>query len=147
MNKSYKKCNVFRKQDVELSVKQSDVGRGVSVDNGSSTASYTTCPPIDVDDMAEWDDDYADDIIIDEFDDFDETDGDTGGMVGSCGDWDGASGVMETEVAAPGSSSTPKTKKANAKTRQKKKAPGRGKGQKVVKWSREERLWLWECIC
>ena len=67
--------------------------------------------------------------------------------MGYGGDWDGASGLMETEVAAPGSSSTPKTKKANAKTRQKKKAPGKGKGQRVVKWSKEERLWLWECIC
>ena len=64
-------------------MKQSDVGRGVSVDNGSSTASYTTCPPIDVDDMAQWNND-AGDVVVDEFDDFDKNDEDRGvwwGMV------------------------------------------------------------------
>ena len=60
MKKSNNKSNVFRKQDVELYVKQSDVGRGVAVDNGSPTASYTTCRPNDVDDIAERNNDVDD---------------------------------------------------------------------------------------
>ena len=70
MKKSYNKSNVFRKQDVELDVKQSDVGRGVAVDNGSPTASYTTCRPNDVDDIAEQSNDVDDgaERVVDEFD-------------------------------------------------------------------------------
>ena len=68
MKKSYNKSNVFRKQDVELDVKQSDVGRGVVVDNGSPTASYTTCRPNDVDDIAGRNNDDAAERVVDEFD-------------------------------------------------------------------------------
>ena len=40
-----------------------------------------------------------------------------------------------------------KTKtKVNAKTRQKRKAPGREKSQKVAKWTKEKQFWLLECI-
>ena len=71
----------------------------------------------------------------------------TSQTIGDRGDWDDDRGVMETPVATPVSSSTPKTKTTNARTRQTKKAPGRAKGQKAEKWTRDERLWLWECIC
>ena len=53
---------------------QSDVGMGVSVDNGSPTASYITRLPIDVNDMAEQNNDDADDGVVDKFDNFDDTD-------------------------------------------------------------------------
>ena len=143
MKKSLIECNVFKKQGVERFVKQSDVVRGVVEDNGPPSASYTTCPPIDVDDVAKRiSDDDAAERVVDECDDFDKTDEATDRR----GDWDDDSGVMEMVVASPASSSTPKTKKANAKTRQKRKAPGRKQGQKAVKWTKAERLWLWECI-
>ena len=118
-----------------------------------TTPSYTTCP-------LEVEDDYDE---YDEFDNFDKVtldmgggDGGLGGNGGLGGDggsggnggWGGDDGIMDSPVATPGASSTPKatkTKKANAKTRLKRKTRGREKGQKTVKWTKEERLWLWEC--
>ena len=110
MKKSLIECSVFKKQGVERFVKQSDVVRGVVEDNGPPSASYTTCPPIDVDDVAERisDDDAAEHVVDDEFDDSEETNEETVGAMGVGGDWDGDSVVMETEgprteVATPGS--------------------------------------------
>ena len=125
----------------EPSLKQSGAGGGPDSvpDVGVGKASpyvdtYTTCPVFD--------------------DDFDETDDETddeggymgggggGGMVG------GDDGVLGTPVESPGATSTPKTNRtrvANRKTRQKRKTRGREKGQKTVKWTKDERLWLWEC--
>ena len=135
MKNSRIKFNVSKKQSVVRPTgpaKQSGIVRGVE-DNGSPSAAvastllvqYTSCPTFD-----------------DEYDDFDGADE----VTDRGGDWDDDNGVMETVVGSPASSSTPKTKKANAKTRQKRKAPGRKKGQKAVTWTKAERLWLWECI-
>ena len=124
------------------SAKQRESG-GMVVGRGQpTTLSYTTRALV-------IEDDY------DEYDEFDRTDKETvdmgggdggwGGDGGRGGDggWGGDDGIMEVLVATPGASSTPKmtkTKKANAKTRQKRKTRGREKGQKTVKWTKEERL-------
>ena len=114
MKNSRIKFNVSKKQSVVRPTgpaKQSGIVRGVE-DNGSPSAAvastllvqYTTCPTFD-----------------DEYDDFDGADE----VTDRGGDWDDDNGVMETVVGSPAPSSTPKTKKANGKSRQKRKAPGR----------------------
>ena len=101
MKKSLIECNVFKKQGVERFVKQSDVVRGVVEDNGPPSASYTTCPPIDVDDVAERiSDDDAAERVVDECDDFDKTDGDRsawqlGRRQWGNGDCDGITNILQ----------------------------------------------------
>ena len=89
MKNSRIKFNVSKKQSVVRPTgpaKQSEVVRGVVEDNGPPSALYTTCPPIDVDDVAERnsEDDAAE--LVAEFDDFGETDEETVGVVDGGGD-------------------------------------------------------------
>ena len=108
-----------KRQGVERptgAAKQSDSGRAVGGNGRATTVSYTTCPIVD----------DAADRISDGMED--EPEG---------GDGVGDVGVLGT-VATPLSSSTPKTRL--------KKKRGMTPGQKVTKWTREERLWLWECV-
>ena len=116
-----------RRQGVERpsgAVKQSDSGRVVGGNGRPATVSYTTCP-IDVDGAAERNRAGFDGDV-----DVDGGAGDVGGL---------------RAMATPLSSSTPKTRKANEKTRLKKKR-GMTPGTKVTKWTHEERLWLYECV-
>lgn len=122
MNK-FSYMNKARRQGVERptgAVKQSDSGSAVGGNGRAAAVSYTTCPIVD---------DAADRIS-----DGTEDDEPCGGDVGVFG-----------TVATPLSSSTPKTRKANEKTRLKRKR-GMTPGRKVTKWTKEERLWLWECV-
>ena len=86
-----------------------------------TTLLYTTCPLVVEDDH-------------DRYGKFDEIDKDTVDVGGGVDGWGGHDGIMDSLVETPWYSSTPKTnktKKANAKTRQKRK-----KGQKTVKWTK-----------
>ena len=69
-----------------------------------TTLSYTTCPLVVGDDY-------------DEYEEFDEAGMETVDRVGGGGGWGEVDGIIDSPVAAPGSSNTPKatkTKKANA---------------------------------